>query len=357
VIRHFASPPASPRARGQGFGEAHRAEIQRTVAVYRDLFVATAGQPFDAGPLGPDALAAIDGYAPDLGEEVRGLAEGAALPAETVAALNARTEILGRAGRVARGECSTVVSLGEEGEAPVSLQTWDWHEELADCWLVWTIEHEDGRTVHTLTEYGIVGKIGVNDAGVGVHLNILHHQDDGRVIGVPVHVVARHVLDAAAGITPALSAITGAAVSASSSITVVSTRDAGSAAVSVEASPAGPRFVLPDPDGVLVHTNHFLAPQLSEGDREYVVGPDSFVRLDALRRRLRRLGRLDEASVLGAMNSHLGGGGAVCCHPDPGAPLGERYTTLATVALDLDKGSMRVRAGGPCADTGWWSPR
>ncbi len=59
------------------------------------------------------------------------------------------------------------------------------------------IEHPDGQVVRTLTEYGIVGKLGVSRRGLGLLLNILHHEGDGRGIGVPVHVVARRVLDEA----------------------------------------------------------------------------------------------------------------------------------------------------------------
>jgi isopenicillin-N N-acyltransferase-like protein len=44
----------------------------------------------------------------------------------------------------------------------------------------------------------------------------------------------------------------------------------------------------------------------------------------------------------------------VCCHPEPGAPFGECYATLATIALDVAAGRMRLRAGGPCADESPW---
>ena len=86
----------------------------------------------------------------------------------------------------------------------LGIQTWDWHNELAEGWMVWTIEHPDGRRVETLTEAGIVGKIGMNDRGVAVLLNILGHRDDGPPVGVPVHVLCRSVLDQADGAVAAL---------------------------------------------------------------------------------------------------------------------------------------------------------
>ena len=104
-----------------------------------------------------------------------------------IGALNARTEVL----RAGRGECSTVACLGTATAdgAPIGMQTWDWHDDLAGSWMRWTIDHASGHRVDTMTEAGIVGKVGVSSAGVAVLLNILGHRDDGPPIGVPVHVL------------------------------------------------------------------------------------------------------------------------------------------------------------------------
>src|SRR3954468_13130492 len=312
----FISAPAPPRERGLEFGETHRDEVRGTVAAYAELI------DLDAGTLEP-----IRAAAPELAEEIEGIAAGAGLPVHEVAAINARTELL-PAGP--RGECSTVVALPGDGRPPVSVQTWDWFGALAGNWLVWTIEHPDGRVGHTVPEYGIVGKIGVNVAGLGVHLNILHHVRDGEgPVGAPVHVLARRALDRATDVTSALELLTPAPVSASSCVTVVD----ASSAVSVELSPAGPGAVLPTAGGVLLHTNHFLADPGRAGCTDLVTGPDSFVRYDVLRRALgERALDLTEDGVLAAMSSHVGG---VCCHPPDGADPAYEYATLATIAIDV----------------------
>jgi isopenicillin-N N-acyltransferase-like protein len=112
--------------------------------------------------------------------------------------------------------------------------------------------------------------------------------------------------------------------------------------------PAGPSYVLPDADGVLVHTNHFLHPTALEGDREAELGGDSFLRYEILRRRLHTQRPANSGEVIGAMASHLGGAGALCLHRQPNAPLDESYATLATVDLDVVGGRLNARAGGPC---------
>ncbi len=86
------------------------------------------------------------------------------------------------------------------------------------------------------------------------------------------------------------------------------------------------------------------------GDREPTVGPDSLFRLELLRRRAARLrgARPGRDEMLAPLHSHLGGGGAICCHPEPGAELGDRYVTLATVLVDPLAGRLRAWEGGPC---------
>ena len=247
------------------------------------------------------------------------------------------------------------------------MQTWDWHDVFADSWLVWTIEHPDGHVVHTLTEYGILGKIGVSSAGLGLNLNILHHGHDGGLVRVPVHVLARSVLDSARDIGQALAIIGAAPVSASSAFTLTAAGVEEPIAITAEVFPGGPRFVPPRPDGLLLHTNHFLDPHAARHEQEIWIGPDTFLRLAILERRLARLagngdagrsGGSGETDLLAAMSSHLGGGGAICCHPDAAATLGERYATLATVVLDVQAGALTVRAGGPCEQASpWWNTR
>jgi isopenicillin-N N-acyltransferase-like protein len=352
-MRTYRSAPAQPHARGLDFGASHSADIKRTIAHYDALFQLVAGRYVDLGSEGAEALEAIQTYSPGAADELAGMAAGAGVPTVMLAALNARTEILARLGNVARGECSTVVCLGTSSN-PVSVQTWDWYELLQDDWLLWTIEHEDGTVVHTITEYGILGKIGVNNRGVGVHLNILHHREDGGPIAVPVHVLARTVLDRSRGLGDALAEVGAARTSASSVLTLVGADAAGASAICAELSPAGPRYVLPSRAGLLLHTNHFLDPTAAAGDLEPRIGPDSFLRLDVLRRAIAGGHDLDRDAIVTAMASHIGAGGAVCCHPEAAADVGNRWATLVTVSLDVLHGTLSARSGGPCNVSAPW---
>ncbi|MFW0796007.1 C45 family autoproteolytic acyltransferase/hydrolase [Gordonia sp. CPCC 205515] len=342
----FRSTEATSYDRGRGFGTANARQVTRTVTAYRSLFDTAAGTAVDLDSWGRLARTQIECHAPDLADEIRGIADGAGLPVESVSAINARTEILAALG-ARSAECTTVVGL-RTGAAPVAVQCWDWYESLADSWLAWEIIHPDGRVTTTVTEYGIVGKIGVNDRGIGLLFNILHHRADGDGIGFPVHVLARSVLDQADDLNQALSRIAQAPVSASTCLTVVGHRGGESAAVSVELNPATIGYALPDERGILVHTNHFLSAPAALDDTELVGGPDTVIRHDMVRRALADVGELTEERALRALDAHLLGGGATCAHPDPALGAAAQFETLATVRLDLEAGTVSAHPGGPC---------
>jgi isopenicillin-N N-acyltransferase-like protein len=358
TARAFTSTPLEPAARGYEFGRALAGPVGSTVDAYLALFAERGGPAGLVESLGAAALDRIEAWAPELAEEIRGMAAGSGVPVARLAAINARTELLAHLGGAGRGECSTVVGHGVAPESRVvpkngthevvAMQNWDWYASMSGNWLAWTIPHPDGRRLTTVTEYGIVGKIGVNSLGVGTLFNILHHELDGAAIGLPVHVVARRILDTAGSVEDGLRLCTSArqlGLSASTSITIVDSERA----VAVELWPGGLGQVAPDADGLLMRTNHFLSAPARDGDRWAEHGEDTVARLDELRRGLR--GPVATADVLDALGDHESG---LCCHPGPG----ETHATLATVALDLPGRTLRVTEGQPCqhASTGRGEP-
>lgn len=349
LVRTAATAPGE---RGREFG---RLCAERVAASWQGYLA-----HFESGGLagreeiegwGEEALAATAAWWPPAAEEIEGIAAGAGLPAAALGAVNARTELLARVARRGRGECSVIVALDAELGRPRAAQTWDWHEEFAGAWVVWGLaDGATGMRLQTVTEAGMLAKLGVNSAGLAVLLNVLHHTDDASVpLGVPIHVLLRRVLAESETVFDAVRLLSAAPVSASSAVTLIAAEKEEDTALTAELRPgAVPGYVLPDDAGRLVHTNHFLSLAAVPGDREPLIGPDSLFRLEILRRRAARLAGNDEDDLVEALGSHLGGGGAICCHPEPGAPLGERYGTLTTVVVDPAGARLRFTAGGPC---------
>jgi len=77
--RRFVSTVAGPADRGREFGRTHADAVARTVAAYTRFFANYSDQ-LDLAGWGRSALARIDAWAPELGEEIRGIAEGAQVP-------------------------------------------------------------------------------------------------------------------------------------------------------------------------------------------------------------------------------------------------------------------------------------
>ncbi|MBB5430924.1 C45 family autoproteolytic acyltransferase/hydolase [Nocardiopsis composta] len=356
LLRH-ASAETAPADRGRALGAARAAALHGAVAGYTELFAAHGVRPDQVRAQGERALEATAAWAPGLAEEIAGLAEGAGLEPWRLGALNARTEVLGAAAAAGGaaaggGECSTSVVLPGGGAPPRTLQTWDWHAFLAGGMLLWTLEPRPGHRVHTFTEAGVVGKIGVNGAGLGVHFNVLRHTADGPGTGVPVHVAARRILDEAATVDQAAEIARSARYSASSVVTVVSFDGERGDARCLELSPAGVAEIGPR-GGRLAHTNHFLDPVLARGER---ATDDSTTRgrLDQVRACPAGLAAEHPADRAAALAGH-GDGAGVCVHGDPRTPFHERWDTLATIALDLAAPRLLVHPGRPCtAATGRW---
>jgi isopenicillin-N N-acyltransferase-like protein len=343
------STESTPGERGRGLGAAQADRIAATADIYLRLFKLNGLEEGQVLEFGAEALDRIGDFSPDLSDEIAGIAAGSGLAPELIGALNARTELLA----AGRGECSAIACLGTATSSgtPIGVQTWDWHDELSDSWMRWTIDHPGGHRVETMTEAGIVGKVGVSSEGVAILLNILGHRDDGPPIGVPVHVLNRHVLDRAENGVEAVTMLAAATMSASSSVTVIADDEDGGTVCTVELSPAGPGFVTPDLRGVLAHTNHFLAEPGRLGDTDLAIAPNTVLRLDHATRAMSRIpvGEIDEDTILEAMHSHQGGGpGGICCHPSPSAPFGDRWRTLATVIVEPVERRMTLRRNGPC---------
>lgn len=343
-----------PRQRGRAVGSRFATRIGRA----GELYLAH----FDAVGIDRDTVAAITDrshralrvWHPALAAESDAMAEAAGVPRWVVAALGARTEVLVAAPPSAEGECSTAVRVAAGLAQPETVQTWDWHDHLAPDGLLHALTAASGRRVRLFTEFGMPAKIGVNDAGLGVHFNFLSHASDTVAGGVPVHAVVRRVLEEAGTIDEAVAIAATAPVSASAALTVCTAGADGARVASIELSPADGAVVGPDRDGWLLHTNHFLDPTLSAGD---TMPPESttaerHAHLVEVRAAMAGLAVAERAK---AMCGAAGSAAPVCLAPDPTLPPHERWTTLLTISIATAEPALHYRAGTPdvAADLGF----
>jgi isopenicillin-N N-acyltransferase-like protein len=329
LIRRHRSRERDPGARGLAFGRAHREAVATTLAVYERMLGLEPAALLSAGAAVGESLAA---RRPGLVRELEGIAEGAGAPPELVLAINARTELLAAAPVAA--ECS-VIALAEPRGGHVLAQNWDWHPAMRNAMILWRIEQPGGRWFVTLTEAGMLAKLGLSSAGLACGLNFLRCSRDGGLDGIPIHALLRMVLEECASVSDAVALLRSVRVCASAAISLADADDL----VTVELSPGGAE-VLRAP----VHTNHFLAPLPAGVDLERAEAPGTLLRFKLLETALAGGAREPEA----LLRSHANRPDAVCRHDDGRGPWAQRRATLASLVMRPRERSLRVAWGAPC---------
>ena len=232
------------RQRGTSHGEQLRESIRETQAFYADLFAMKQDVVFSQAER---FRAAIRDYNDNYAEEIDGIAHAARIDPRWVYALNARTELLSLKPAIDVNECTALYFR------PSSIlgQTWDWSQRMEELIVLMRIRRPTAPAVCMIAEPGIIGKIGMNSAGLGTCLNLL--RIGPLDVGVPVHIVLRAVLDSRS-IDDACNEVRRAGNGKASNILV---GDANGQCLDVEF--AGKRQDLYDSFAdVVTHTNHFL---------------------------------------------------------------------------------------------------
>ncbi|SEI74593.1 isopenicillin-N N-acyltransferase like protein [Arthrobacter sp. yr096] len=348
-LHRHTSAALNPRERGLDIGSTWNAQTRNTAKLYGDFFATLGIDARTVRTIAEQSHQALSAWSPALAEEAEGWAEGAGLETWQLSVVNSRTEILAAAPKKPGShECSTAVYVPAGAAAPQTLQTWDWHHHLAPEGLLLEVTPSPGRITKTFTEFGTLGKIGVNSEGLGLHFNILAHRSDDESAGVPVHAIARRILDEASSIDDAIAIASSARVSASTVYTVFTATAVSTTrrAVSIEVSPAGTAVVDTGSDGWLLHTNHFLDPHLAQGDAidDGALSPQRLAHLGRVRTELTGLGVTDRAKQF---CSSEGASSVVCFHPDASAPRHEQWQTLLTISVNASDGSLDYAAANP----------
>ncbi|WP_329124528.1 C45 family peptidase [Streptomyces sp. NBC_01353] len=354
----------TPSQRGRQYGEAVAPQLATALGYYADAFGVSSGLTWEqvtaraARWLGP-----VRDHAPDLLEEMQGIADGAGVDLLDVLALNARGEVIYDESfarmREGRGEgqseepaegCTSFAAYGPaSGDGHVwAGQNWDWRAGVADTVVMLRIVQPPKPTLIMQVEAGQVGRQGANSAGIALNANGLGGRFDDTV-GLPQTVIRRSVLDQSS-ITDALDVLcrTRAHIASNALLTC---REGF--AVDVETTPAAHGWMYPT-DGLLVHGNHYQAGIPAALAADYrPLAPDSLVRVPRAEEGLRLLRDAtgpDESRKLikQAMSDHLGFPESLCTHRDPRKPEVKHWTTLVSSCVDLTAGDYHVTAGTPC---------
>ena len=355
VLQH-----SSAHARGLAYGRAAAGQTAHSVATYARLF-ASCGIPWaEAARRSRAYLPVIEALDASLVDELHGIAEGSGQPIDAILALNCRTEILPAsylddagahdlaanaaaaalaanrsAGLQDWSEC-TAMCVAPEASADGAAwfaQNWDWIGRQRAALVVLKTVDAAGQRITTLTEAGMLAKIGLNEAGFALGLNIVRSLHDGARPGVPVHVLLRHLLSCASVADArerlqAIAALAGPGFGSSSNIPCA---DAPGDVACFEVAPAGWAEVKPA-NGTIVHTNHFLCEALLPQQAPVGAAVSSAPRLATAARHAARP-RLGLVELQAFLRDESDGYLSICRSPNPAWPLESRMESVAGIII------------------------
>jgi isopenicillin-N N-acyltransferase like protein len=330
--------------RGRIHGRTARERVERSLFHYAHLFE-LCGIGWDEAQRRArayrDAIGALDS---SLLEEIEGIAEGAGRKPDEILALNARTELLpptflGKPGAPS-SEC-TAISVRAHASATggtLLAQNWDWLGAQREALILLRAPENGDPGFLTLTEAGMLAKIGMNTLGFGICLNILRSIDDGKRTGVPVHVLLRALLAGCRKVADAIALTGKLSFGASSNVLCA---DVTGETASLELSPRGVR-VVPGTGGTLCHTNHFIASGTEGWQLELADNLSTVPRLERARRHAAALETHGVEDLKTLLRDESEGFLSICRRPDPSVPEEARIETVASVIMELTRATIHV---------------
>lgn len=165
----------TPHERGVTYGRECRELIDRTIGDYERYFNNKPNLSWNyAIQMAAKFIPAIEAFAPELMEEMHGIAEGCGRSFDEILAINCRSELLRFEGshddrhHKDAEECSCIGALPERttNGHVLSAQNWDMYYWAEEHGVVLEILQDNGPDCFCLTEAGQLARYGMNQAGV-----------------------------------------------------------------------------------------------------------------------------------------------------------------------------------------------
>ncbi|QPC68054.1 hypothetical protein HYE67_010285 [Fusarium culmorum] len=268
----------TPYEIGHQHGAAAKEKVNGSISFYEDLFQEACSMNWEA--VRQEAQKYIEplrNISPSHIEEIQGLADGAGVDLLDIIALNVRTEITfslytdDPTTPIQTDGCTGVAYRQPDGQMLLA-QNWDWQPKQAPNLLICHISQPgtDMPNISMVTEAGVIGKIGINSAGVGTVLNAIRARGVDNT-KLPIHLALRTALESRSA-REAANKLYKMGTAGSGHILVSDPREA----LGLECTSIGIKEISLDNNGALVHTNHLLLEHPGVDEPGWL--PDSKVR-------------------------------------------------------------------------------
>jgi isopenicillin-N N-acyltransferase like protein len=350
----FISVSGTPYERGRQHGQALAARVKRSAALYNGTLSKLGFGGVRGSELIRKFAGQIETFGADYVEEMRGIADGAELPFEQVVMINARTEVIAEARRIAAADLKTAAELAPKDGCTGAVilparsrsgrlihgQNWDWRAECADTAIVMRVRRSDGPDFITFVEAGGLARSGFNAAGIAITANYLRCDRDYTQSGVPLAMIRRKVLEQ----EHLALAIRAVATTPKACANNMMLSHADGFAIDLECAP-DESFPLYPEDGLLVHANHFVnnAALSKLRDTGIVASPDSYYRDVRVREKLQsHAAGLTPDDLKQAFFDDFGKPYSVCRPPRPGVTDDDLTATVAMIVMEPAAGTIDV---------------
>jgi isopenicillin-N N-acyltransferase like protein len=284
-------------------------------------------------------------YAPEIVEEMKGMAAGAGLDFEDILFLNITYEI---SGQPMMG-CTAFAASGDatlNGEV-IAGQNFDYLNLWEEFIVLLKMKPSCGPAILAVAPPGGLGLIGLNSAGLTLNLNLLRNRDSlVPQGGTPSHMILRKVLNCES-ISEAISTIASAERKSAKNYLVTS-EEGNIADIEVTSSDLDIHFA---ERGIITHANYFKTERFKGADMAPVLLPDSYIRCLRLFQLMeKQRGKLSVDVMQQLLHDHNNYPDSICRHPNPRAPLplGRMMKTLLSLISCPKERKAYIALGNPC---------
>jgi isopenicillin-N N-acyltransferase-like protein len=278
---------------------------------------------------------------PQYVEEIMGIAEGAKVPFDDLAVLNAMEAVTSDALHLSR--CTSLAVNGDrtaDGHV-LAAHNEDWMPEDEDDVFIVHATPQDAPPFLGMTYGGLLPNIGINAYGIAQFCDSVY-PDDSR-IGIPRTVVSRAVLAAR---TPGEAMNHMLAPRRAAGYNHLLVHESGEM-YNVEVSAR--RFaILYGEDGYLAHTNNYLAESMLVVEDEPEELVSSRVRYFRALGLLKRNPQHTIKSLQLIQRDHVNFPNSICNHSINDQNVLDRETTINAMVLDVTAREMHIAWGNPC---------
>lgn len=337
-----------PRERGRQYGESARGEIRAFVDFLHSKMKAAKADHERLSQELQKYLPQIDAYSPNIGEEMRGIADGSGVSLEDVVLISLVEEHPGL--KSLSVACTSFAATGRATAdgATYQGQTWDIEADLcenADPFLLDATQDEGPRYL-AYTYPGMMAGAGLNEHGISLSWNSLPALE--LQVGVPTHVIIQEVLRQET-IGGALAAVLRAQRAGCFNFVITDEHEI----YDVEATPSD--VDIAHSGTFLVHANHYVSEKFKERQDWSKVGMETnastIVRHDRMHRIVEDVcGSIDLETGLAFLRDHVNDPFGICRHYQPNQGEDQSVTCASWVMIPA-KREWWIAQGPPCEGT------